>query len=100
MKPPRRRPLGWRNECVTNEPQRTSGWTSGCGLPPSNTPTPFLFRLVTGRRCREGLNFQTKSREVLYGGVDGEEDQFFINILHFHLDDNAPCLSPKALHSH
>ena len=41
-----------------------------------------------------------KSREVLYGGVDGEEDQFFIYILHFHLDDNAPCLSPKALHSH
>ena len=41
-----------------------------------------------------------KSREVLYGGVDGEEDQFFIYILHFHLDDNARCLSPKALHSH
>ena len=41
-----------------------------------------------------------KSREVLYSGVDGEEDQFFINILHLHLDDNTPCLSPKALHSH
>ena len=24
----------------------------------------------------------------------------YIYILHFHLDDNAPCLSPKALHSH
>ena len=24
----------------------------------------------------------------------------YIYILHFHLDDNAPCSSPKALHSH
>ena len=28
-----------------------------------------------------------------------KKTNFFIYILHFHLDDNAPCLSPKALHS-
>ena len=57
---------------------------------------PFLFRSVTSRRGREGLNFQTKLRvdKFCRGGVDGEEDQFFIYIHHFYLDDNAPCLSP------
>ena len=60
---------------------------------PSSPLTPFLFRLVTSRRGREGLNFanKIKSRQVLYGGVDGEEDHFFYIYSPLFLDDNAPC---------
>ena len=39
-----------------------------------------------------------KSTQVLFGGVDGEDQLFYIH--HFHLHNNEPCLSTKICITH